>query len=139
MSVPSIGLMYALLALLNFLTPKAFGSRRVARGVPYGPHDRQTVDIYAPRAGSGPWPVIYFLYGGSWNQGERGYYEFAGRALAAAGYVVVIADYRLVPEVEFPVFLDDCALGFAWAIEHARDYGGDPDRMVLMGHSAGAY
>jgi acetyl esterase/lipase len=57
--------MYALLALLNFLTPKSFGSRRVARGVPYGPHHRQALDIYAPRSGNGPWPVIYFLYGGA--------------------------------------------------------------------------
>ena len=58
--------MYALLALLNLLTPKAAGSHRVARGLHYGPDNRQVLDIYAPRSGAGPWPVIYFVYGGSW-------------------------------------------------------------------------
>lgn len=131
--------MYFLLAIINFLSPKESASRRVARGLSYGPHRRQRLDIYAPRAGSGPWPVIYFVYGGAWYQGERSYYEFAARALAAAGYVVVVADYRLVPEVEYPTFLDDGAAGFAFAIEHVAKYGGDPHRVALMGHSAGAY
>jgi acetyl esterase/lipase len=131
--------MYALLVLINLLTPKSLASRRVARGLHYGEHRRQTLDVYAPRSGAGPWPVVYFVYGGSWNMGERGYYEFVGRALAAAGYVVVVPDYRLVPEVEYPAFIDDCAAGFAWTVEHIGRYGGDPEHMALMGHSAGAY
>ncbi len=131
--------MYALLGLLNLLMPKERTSHRVARHVRYGAHPRQQMDIFAPRGGSRPWPVIYFVYGGSWNMGERGYYEFAGRALAAAGFVVVIADYRLVPEVEYPTFLDDCAAGFAHVVTHVAEYGGDPSRIALMGHSAGAY
>ena len=131
--------MYHLLGLLNFLSPKAPASHRVGRDLRYGPNPRQSLDIYAPRSGAGPWPVIYFVYGGSWSMGERRYYEFAGRALAAAGFVVVIVDYRLVPEVEYPVFLDDCAAGVAWTVEHIAQYGGDPARIALMGHSAGAY
>ena len=131
--------MYYLLGLLNLLSPKEFASRRVAHGLSYGPHRRERLDIYAPRSGSGPWPVIYFVYGGAWYQGDRSYYEFAARALAAAGYVVVIADYRLVPEVEYPTFLEDAAAGFAWTVEHVAQYGGDPARIALMGHSAGAY
>lgn len=131
--------MYALLALLNLLSPKEWASRRVARGLPYGPDKRQVLDIYAPRAGAGPWPVVYFVYGGSWADGERRYYEFAGRALAAAGYVVVIIDYRLVPQVEYPAFLEDCAAGLAWTAQHIAEHGGDPTRIALMGHSAGAY
>ncbi len=131
--------MYALLALINFLTRKASGSHRVARGLHYGPDPRQVLDIYAPRAGAGPSPVIYFVYGGSWYLGERGYYEFAGRALAAAGFVVVVVDYRLVPQVEYPAFLEDCAAGLGWTAAHIGEYGGDPDRVALMGHSAGAY
>ena len=130
--------MYALLALLNLLSPKEWASRRVARGLPYGPDRRQVLDLYAPRA-VGPWPVIYFVYGGSWADGDRRFYEFAARALAAAGYVVVIADYRLVPEIEYPAFLEDCAAGLAWTAQHVTDYGGDPSRIALMGHSAGAY
>jgi acetyl esterase/lipase len=131
--------MYFLLGFINFLSPKEFASRRVAHGLSYGPHRRQRLDIYAPRSGSGPWPVIYFVYGGAWYQGHRGYYEFAARALAALGYVVVVVDYRLVPEVEYPTFLDDGAAGFAWTVEHITGCGGDPSRIALMGHSAGAY
>lgn len=131
--------MYHLLALLNWISPKDRTSRRLARNVPYGPHRRQRLDVYAPRGGERPWPVIYFVYGGSWAVGSRGYYEFVGRALAAMGFVVVIADYRLIPQVEYPVFLDDCTLGFGWIIDHVAEYGGDPQRVALMGHSAGAY
>ena len=131
--------MYALLALVNFLSLKARGSRRVAHALHYGPQVRQTVDIYTPTESVAPWPVIYFLYGGSWMLGERGYYEFVGRCLASLGYVVVVADYRLVPEVEYPDFLKDSAEGFRWVLEHVAEYGGDPSRIALMGHSAGAY
>jgi acetyl esterase/lipase len=131
--------MYSLLGLLNLLTPKSFASRRVAHGIHYGPDRRQVLDLYAPRSGTGPWPVIYFVYGGSWNLGERRYYEFAGRALAAAGFVVVLVDYRLIPQVEYPVFLEDCAAGLAWTAAHIAEHRGDPSRIALMGHSAGAY
>jgi acetyl esterase/lipase len=131
--------MHALLALLNLLTPKQWASRRVAHALAYGADKRQVLDIYAPRSGDGPWPVVYFVYGGSWADGERRYYEFVGRALAAAGLVVVIIDYRLVPQIEYPAFLEDCAAGLAWAVEHIAGYGGDPTRLALMGHSAGAY
>jgi acetyl esterase/lipase len=131
--------MYSLLALINLLTPKPRASHRVARDLRYGPDKRQTLDIYAPRDGQGPWPIIYFVYGGAWNIGDRRYYEFVGRILAAAGYLVVVTEYRLVPEIEYPVFLDDCAAGFAFIAEHAADYGADPSRIALMGHSAGAY
>ena len=131
--------MYFLLAILNFLSPKERTSRRVARAVPYGNAKRQVLDIYAPRSGTGPWPVVYFVYGGSWADGDRRYYEFVGRALAAAGFVVVIIDYRLVPEIEYPAFLEDCAAGLAWTAGHIAAHGGDPGRIALMGHSAGAY
>jgi acetyl esterase/lipase len=131
--------MYLLLALLNLLSPKEWTSRCVARALHYGPARRQLLDIYAPRSGAGPWPVVYFVYGGSWADGDRRSYEFAARALAAAGYVVVIVDYRLVPEIEYPGFLEDCAAGLAWTAEHIVQYGGDPARIALMGHSAGAY
>jgi acetyl esterase/lipase len=131
--------MYNLLGLLNLLTPKQWGSRRVASGLAYGPHVRHKLDIYAPRSGKGPWPIVFFVYGGGWDMGERRYFEFVGRALASAGYVVVVPDYRLVPEVRFPAFLDDCSAAFAWTVEHIAQYGGDPQRFAVMGHSAGAY
>ncbi|WP_316356668.1 alpha/beta hydrolase [Devosia sp.] len=129
----------SLLSVFNALSPKDQGSRQVARDLPYGPGVRHRLDIYAPRQADGPAPVVFFVYGGSWMDGDRRNYGFAGRALAALGYVTVIADYRLVPEIEYPGFLADGVAAFAWVAEHVGRYGGDARRMALMGHSAGAY
>ena len=86
-----------------------------------------------------PRPIVVFFYGGSWNSGARADYQFVGAALAAQGFVVVIPDYRLYPEVQYPEFLQDCAAAVAWTWRTAAQYGGDPQRIYLMGHSAGAY
>jgi acetyl esterase/lipase len=122
------------LGLLNGIAPK----RLSARNVPYGPGPRRTLDVYAPERTSRPAPVVVFLYGGSWDSGAKEDYRFVGGALAAAGIVTIIPDYRVYPEVVFPAFLDDCAAAFAWACAHASEYGGG-DRIFLVGHSAGAY
>lgn len=129
----------SILSVINALSPKDWGSRKIARDLSYGPAARQKLDIYSPSKASGPLPVVFFIYGGSWMDGSRTQYDFAGRALAALGYVTVIADYRVLPEVEYPGFLDDGAAAFAWVTEHIVEYGGDPSRVALMGHSAGAY
>jgi acetyl esterase/lipase len=127
------------LGLFNGLVPKDGGSRLVASGVSYGEGPRRMLDVYAPRKGGDKRPVILFFYGGSWNSGSRTGYGFVGRALAARGFVTVIPDYRLVPEVTYPGFVEDGAAAVRWARAHAKDYGGDGDRIVLAGHSAGAY
>ena len=129
----------SILSVINALSPKDRGSRKVARDVPYGAGPRRQLDIYAPKHRAGPLPVVFFIYGGSWSDGSRRSYDFVGRALAAQGFVTVIADYRVVPEVEYPDFLVDCAAAFAWTVANIGQYGGDPQRMGLMGHSAGAY
>ena len=84
-------------------------------------------------------PVILFFYGGSWNSGRRQGYAFAARALAARGFVVIVPDYRLVPDAVYPDFLRDCAAAVRWARRNAGAHGGDGERIVLVGHSAGAY
>lgn len=132
------------LRTFNALIPKDRGSELVARGLPYGNHARQKLDIYQPadrrRARtSSSRPIIIFIYGGSWQAGEREGYGFVGRALAERGFLVVIPDYRLVPEVRFPGFLQDNASAFRWVLQNAARFGGDPSRIVLVGHSAGAY
>ena len=128
------------LGSFNALMPKDPASARVAQGLSYGASARLRLDVYAPRAAApGKRPVILFFYGGSWNGGRRQGYAFAARALAARGFVVVVPDYRLVPEVRYPDFLRDCAESVRWARRHAGDYGGDGERIVLIGHSAGAY
>lgn len=120
--------------------PKDNESSKVASDIPYGQGPRRKLDIYAPTgAAQRPLPVILFIYGGSWANGTREGYHFAARALSAAGFITVVPDYRLVPEVHFPGFVQDCAEAVRWVRAHAAAYGGDPDRIVLVGHSAGAY
>lgn len=100
-------------------------------------HDLR-LDVYAPPAARNA-PVVVFFYGGRWSGGSRRDYGFVGKALASRGWVVVVPDYRLYPVVRYPQFLDDCAQAVLWARQHAGRFGGDSERLVLMGHSAGAY
>ncbi|MBK8083933.1 MAG: alpha/beta hydrolase [Devosia sp.] len=107
--------------------------------VPYADGLRKKLDVYRPLEMAGAAPVVMFIYGGSWRAGDKFEYEFVGRALAAAGFVVVIPDYRLWPEVRYPEFLEDNAQAMKWVEDNIRGYGGDPRRFFLAGHSAGAY
>ena len=131
------------LKTFNAVIPKDGASRQVAEAISYGSEERQKLDIFTPDADApeagGARPVIVFFYGGSWNSGTRTGYDFVGRALAARGFVTLVPDYRLVPDVRYPAFVEDGAASIRWAREHAAQYGGDPDRIVLIGHSAGAY
>lgn len=97
---------------------------------------RLALDAYAP-AGAQNDPVVVFFYGGSWSEGKRRWYRYVGDALAANGVVVLIPDYRKFPDVRFPAFMHDAAHAVAWARAHAREFGGDPSRVFVMGHSAG--
>ena len=117
------------------------GARLLLAGQPYGNGPRQMLDIWAPdTAQQGDrLPVIVFFYGGGWNSGERASYGFVGRALAQKGFVVVIPDYRLTPKAHWPDFLEDSAAAVAWTHRYIDGLAGDPDRIALMGHSAGAY
>ena len=129
------------LGAFNSVVPRDRGGVVIARDQPFGAHPRQRLDIYAPRklAAGANVPVIVWFYGGSWSSGARGGYAFAGRALASRGFVVAIPDYRLVPEVRYPAFLEDGAAAVRWIRANIARHGGDPDRLVLAGHSAGAY
>ncbi len=111
---------------------------RITHDVAYGTDARQKLDIYRPEGGA-TLPVIVFFYGGSWNAGSKASYPFVAATLAQRGHVVVVPDYRLYPQVRFPAFLDDCARAVAWTQAHLASIGGDPARVFLMGHSAGAY
>lgn len=116
------------------------GVRTAVRGAAYGSDPRQKLDVYAPASrGAASLPVVVFFYGGGWVDGDRGDYAFAGRAFAARGFVAVVADYRLVPGVRFPAFVEDGALAVKWVRDNIAGHGGDPRRLALSGHSAGAY
>lgn len=127
------------LGLINALTPADAGGRLAAGGLAYGPDARHRLDVYVPESHAGRAPVMVFFYGGGWNNGERANYAFVGRALAAQGFVTVIPDHRLVPQVRFPAFVEDGALALRWVRDHIAGYGGDPSGVALGGHSAGAY
>ncbi|EDX79420.1 MAG: alpha/beta hydrolase [Alphaproteobacteria bacterium] len=138
---PIAGLMAAAcspLGLLNSLGPRDGGVRRVARDIAYGDDPRQRLDLYAPTA-PGTYPVLVFFYGGGWDSGSRDLYGWAAQALAAQGFVVALPDYRVVPQVVFPAFIEDAAVATAKAADVAAAYGGDPERVGVLGHSAGAH
>jgi acetyl esterase/lipase len=126
------------LALLNRLGPRDRGARRVAHDLAYGADPRQRLDLWAPD-GPGPWPTLVFFYGGNWSSGSRELYGWAAQALAARGFLVAVPDYRLVPEVRFPAFVEDAAAATVRTAALAPRYGGDPARLGVLGHSAGAY
>lgn len=113
---------------------------RVAVAVPYGSDARQKLDIWAPRhAANQKLPVVVVFYGGGWSEGSRSDYGFAGAAYASKGFIAMVPDYRLVPQVRFPAFVEDGAGAVRWVQENIGRYGGDPKRISVVGHSAGAY
>lgn len=115
------------------------GAVKSGDGIAYGDGPRRKLDVYTPKDLKTTAPVLFFIYGGGWDHGDRGDYQFVGNAFASRGFVVVIADYRLYPEVKYPDFLDDCAAALRWTQDNIVRYGGDPGRLFLAGHSAGAY
>jgi len=125
------------LSVINAVSPG--NALQADADVAYGLKARQRLDVYRPASASNSSPVIVFFYGGNWNKGDRGDYAFVGRALAKRGFVVVIPDYRLFPDVRYPAFLDDSAAAVAWTVREINNYGGDASRLFVMGHSAGAY
>ena len=97
-----------------------------------------SLDIYRPRDAGPEAPVVLFFYGGSWQMGTRAQYRFVGSRLAEHGVVAIVADYRTWPAAGFPAFMGDAARAVRWTLDHAREQGGDPQRVYIAGHSAGA-
>lgn len=128
-----------LLTILDGAMGGGNGVEKAASGIAFGNHG-QRLDVWRPE---GPakrkLPVLIFWYGGGWVHGSRGDYAFAARAFARQGFVVVVPDYRKVPTVRFPAFLQDGAQAVRWTRDNVRRFGGDPDRIAVSGHSAGAY
>lgn len=123
--------------LLNALTPDSTFDKTA--GIAYGDDPRQKLDVYVPRHALPDAPVVVFFYGGSWNSGAREDYNFVGEALASRGIVAVVADYRLYPQVRYPLFLQDAARAVAWTKANIREFSGNPQRLYLMEHSSGGY
>jgi acetyl esterase/lipase len=119
-------------ALLNATVPR--DGYTLDADLSYGGLPRQRLDYYRPVAPRSDGKTVVFFYGGAWRQGDKADYLFLGQALAARGIGVVVADYRLFPDVRYPSFVEDGALAVGWA---GRRFGAE--NLFLMGHSAGAY
>lgn len=123
----------AIFAVANTGVPPADAS------VVYDPGRGLALDIYRPtQAAGGQAPVLVFFYGGGWKTGSRDQYRFVGQRLAERGILTIVADYRTYPATTFPGFVEDGARAVAWARRHAAEHAGDPGRLFVAGHSAGA-
>lgn len=128
-----------LLSMLDGAMGGGLAVERAGQEIAFGTHGQQ-LDVWRPtQRGKQPLPVLIFWYGGGWVKGTREAYAFAARAYAKQGFVVVVPDYRKVPTVRFPAFLEDGAQAVRWTRDHIGGLGGDAGRIAVAGHSAGAY
>ena len=122
--------------VLNSLTTSK--GYTVAADVVYDSSSGLRADVYTPDNVQNA-PVVVFFFGGRWTEGDKSLYKFVGQALASRGIVTVVPNYRLYPQVRFPVFVEDGAKAVKWARQNAAGYGGDPAKLFVMGHSSGAH
>lgn len=123
--------------MLNLFVPTS--GYTIKADLAYGDDPRQRLDLYVPDGLKSPAPVMLFFYGGAWQSGTKDLYRALGQTFASAGIVVAVADYRLYPQVKYPEFVRDGAMALRFVHDHAGEYGGDPARVFVAGHSAGAY
>lgn len=107
--------------------------------IAYGADPRQKLEVYLPKKMAPNAKVVVFFYGGSWRNGSKTDYRFVAQALTSRGFIVVLPDYRVYPQVVFPAFVEDGAAAVRWVRDNITTYGGDTNQIYLMGHSAGAH
>jgi len=115
------------------------GAIRLVAAERYGRDPAQKLEMFVPQGAKGMLPIVVFVHGGGWSSGDPHDYRFIARTLCVQGYAVVLAGYRLYPQARYPAMLEDGASALRWVHDNAAKLGGDPSRMALMGHSAGAY
>jgi acetyl esterase/lipase len=131
--------MRSILALLLFASPALAGEPKIDRDLPYiePANELQKLDIYAP-AGAKDLPVVFWIHGGGWQTGDKARVKTKPQAFADRGFVFVSTNYQLLPNVEMETIVRDVAKSVRWVHDHIAEYGGDPNRLLVMGHSAGA-
>jgi acetyl esterase/lipase len=127
------------LCALALASPLPADEPKAHRGLAYAEpkNERQTLDVYAPTKGKNL-PVVVWIHGGGWKRGDKSAVQNKPRAFVAKGFVLVAINYRFVPNVTVKEIAGDVAKAIRWTHDHARDYGGDPNTILVMGHSAGA-
>lgn len=121
----------------------------VSKDINYGDAPLQNLDMYYPKPLAQAmqtqsvidksYPMVVFVYGGSWENGSKEDYAFVGQSLAQAGYVTAVVNYRKAPEYVYPDFVKDTAKAIAWSYDNAPKFHADPKRLAVVGHSAGAF
>lgn len=137
-SMASLTQFFSGVGFLNGITRKDFTAQY---NIAYGQDSRQKLDVYQPLhvSNSKPRPVVLFVHGGSWEEGSKDDYLFVGESFTRAGYVTVVMNYRLAPAHKYPDYVQDTALAIQWINQNIARYGGNPQQIVVMGHSAGAF
>jgi acetyl esterase/lipase len=123
---------------LNIINGVDTNGLSVVKDLSYGPDARNVLNIYRPEKATGA-PMLLFIHGGSWTSGNKDEYKFVGESFARAGYVTAVMSYRLAPQNPYPAYIQDAAQALKFMRDHAPEYGGNPDALYVMGHSAGAF
>lgn len=130
---------FALLLLMSVIPIQQIAAQKLTPDVPYtdAAHERQVLDVYAPDNARNL-PVVFWIHGGGWQTGDKSDVQIKPRVFAERGFVFVSTNYRLLPHVQMDVLISDVAKSLGWVHKNIARYGGDPSRIFVMGHSAGA-
>src|SRR5262245_23175728 len=114
-------------------------AEEVKRDIPYVEkgHERQVLDVYYP-ANAKNLPVVFWIHGGGWQAGDKKDVQLKPKVFTEKGFVFVSTNYQLLPSVDMGTLIRDVAKAVRWTHDHVAEYGGDPKRILIMGHSAGA-
>ncbi len=128
---------FLLLAALLSLT-EAQG-QEIKRNIPYANpgHERQVLDVFSPKEAK-DLPVVFWIHGGGWQAGDKSDVQIKPQVFMDKGFVFVATNYRLLPSVDMATILRDIAKSIHWVHDNISKHGGDPKRLLVMGHSAGA-
>jgi acetyl esterase/lipase len=131
--------MRPVLTILFLAVAAEVRAQEVKRDIPYANpgHKLQTLDVYSP-AGAKNLPVVFWIHGGGWQGGDKKDVQLKPQAFNEKGFVFVSINYRLLPDVDMGTIVRDVAKAAHWVHDHIAEYGGDPKRLLVMGHSAGA-
>src|SRR6516225_7304261 len=137
MRISTMNHVFHLLIAVAFLSEAQ--AQDVKRNIPYAEpaQERQVLDVYSPPNAKNL-PVVFWIHGGGWQTGDKTSVQLKPQVFMDKGFVFVSTNYRLLPSVDMATIVRDIAKSIRWVHDHIAEYGGDPQRLLVMGHSAGA-